>query len=67
MTFKSLFSFRKPGGHAGSDASMIVFLMMALVFVPILAAHVAVQWHDQIGQAGARHLAAAVNMLVSMF
>lgn len=67
MNFKSLFYFRQPGERAGSDAGMIVFLMMALVFVPIMGAHAAMQWHDQIGHIGINQLAAIVNMLISLF
>ena len=41
MTFKSLFTFRKTAVRGGQndDAGMIVILMMALVFVPIVVAH----------------------------
>ena len=44
MTFKSLFTFRKAAAQGGQhdDAGMIVILMMALVFVPIVIAHVSV-------------------------
>ena len=44
MTFKSLFTFRKAAVQGGQndDAGMIVILMMALVFVPIVIAHAAV-------------------------
>ena len=35
MTFKSLFTFRHARGEQ-SSAGVIVFLMMALVFVPII-------------------------------
>ena len=67
MIFKSLFSFHHAGERGDSDAGMIVFLMMALVFVPILGAHAAVQWHGQIGHLGTHQFAAIVNMLVSLF
>lgn len=67
MTFKSLLNFRRTRERADTDAGMIVFLMMALVFVPIIAAHAAVQWQDQAAQIGAQQLASIVNMLVSLF
>lgn len=70
MTFKSLFSFRQSvvrSTRSDNDAGAIVFLMMALVFVPIILAHAAVAWQDQIGQIGTHPLAAIINMLVSVF
>lgn len=70
MNFKSLLNFRLSGNQrvrSESDAGMIVFLMMALVFLPIMAAHAAVVWHDAIGQIGTHQLAAITNMLVSLF
>ena len=56
MTFKSLFTFRKAAVQAGQsdDAGMIVILMMALVFVPIVIAHAAVMWPASAGAASAR-------------
>lgn len=67
MTFKSFFSFRHSRDNADSDAGVIVFLMMALVFVPIVGAHAAVQWQDQLSHIGTQQLAAIVNMVVSLF
>lgn len=70
MNHKSLLQFRFSRKNSiGSDtnAGMIVFLMMALVFVPIMAAHAAMLWHDAIGQIGTNQLAAITNMLVSLF
>lgn len=71
MTFKSLFAYHRARERADNrvdtNAGMIVFLMMALVFVPIMAAHAAVQWQDQAGPIGAQKLASIVNMLVSLF
>ncbi|MEI8179091.1 hypothetical protein [Aestuariivirga sp.] len=51
MTFKSLFTFRKAAVQGGQndDAGMIVILMMALVFVPIVIAHAAVMLPDAPG------------------
>lgn len=65
MTFKSLFSPRKvsPAGTSG-DAGMIVILMMALVFVPIVAAHAASMWH---GELGTQQLAGVFNVLLRAF
>lgn len=70
MNNTSLLQFRlsgKENGRSDTDAGIIVFLMMALVFVPIAAAHVAVLWQDQIGQISTNQLAAIGNMLVSLF
>ena len=48
MDFKTPFTFRKAAVERGQtdDAGMIVILMMALVFVPIVIAHAAVMWPD---------------------
>ena len=71
MIFKSLFSLRKSRAaerHDGSDAGMIVFLMMALVFVPIAAAHAAMIWHDQLSAlAGPQQLATIVGKFLTVF
>ena len=66
MTFKSLFTFRKAAVQAGQsdDAGMIVILMMALVFVPIVIAHAAVMWP---ASAGAQQLAGMFNALLNTF
>lgn len=47
MTFKTFFTYRKPAAQGGEtdDAGMIVVMMMALVFVPIVVAHAASMWH----------------------
>jgi hypothetical protein len=63
MIFKSLKSRR--GENA--SASVIVFLMMALVFVPVMAAHVAVVWQDQLPSVGPQQLAAIVNAILPAF
>jgi hypothetical protein len=47
---------------------MIVFLMMALVFVPIMAAHAAMIWHDQLSAlAGPQQLATIVGRFFTVF
>lgn len=43
---------------------MIVILMMALVFVPIVAAHAASMWH---GELGTQQLAGVFNVLLRAF
>jgi len=66
MIYKSLFSFRKSAAAErgqGDDAGMIVILMMALVFVPVAVAHLAVMWPG----AGAQQLAGIVNVLLRTF
>jgi hypothetical protein len=66
MTFKSLFSFRKAAVQGGQsdDAGMIVILMMALVFVPIVIAHLAVMWP---ASAGTQQLAGMFSALLKTF
>jgi hypothetical protein len=51
MDFKTPFTFRKAAVQGGQsdDAGMIVILMMALVFVPIVIAHAAVMLPDAPG------------------
>ena len=63
MIFKTPFSFKADRGDQTS-AGVIVFLMMALVFVPIMAAHVAMAWG---GAAGPQQLAALVNAILLAF
>ncbi len=65
MIFKSLFSFRKTAAPRAQsdDAGMIVILMMALVFVPIVAAHVAGMWPGN----GAQQLAGFMDILLRTF
>lgn len=66
MTIKSLFSFRKAAVQGGQsdDAGMIVILMMALVFVPIVIAHAAVMWP---ATAGAQQIAGMFSALLKTF
>lgn len=66
MTFKSLFTFRKAAVQGGQsdDAGMIVILMMALVFVPIVIAHAAVMWP---GASGSHQLASLVDVILKTF
>ena len=66
MTFKSLFTFRKAAVQGGQndDAGMIVILMMALVFVPIVIAHAAVMWP---AGAGTQQLAGMFSALLKTF
>jgi hypothetical protein len=66
MTFKSQVPSRHARGEQTS-AGAIVFLMMALVFVPIIAIHLAITWHDQISAYAPQQLAAIVNMLLTTF
>lgn len=61
MTFKSQDPSRNDGN---SSVGSIVFLMMALVFVPIMAVHVALAWQDQLADFGPQQLAAIVNMIL---
>lgn len=65
MTFKSLFTFRKAAVQGGQndDAGMIVILMMALVFVPIVIAHASVMLPD----APATQIASAFSALLKTF
>ena len=71
MIFKSLFSLRNSRGRDArndSDAGMIVFVMMALVFVPIIAAHAAMIWRDQLSAlAGPQQLATIVGRFFTVF
>lgn len=67
MTLKSLFTPRSAAaGKASADsgAGGIVILMMALVFVPVVAAHAVVLWQDQFG---AQQIAAIVSVLLRTF
>ena len=51
MISKSLLFFRKTHGSSRgerSDAGTIVLLMMALVFVPIITAHMVLAWHGDL-------------------
>jgi hypothetical protein len=66
MTFKSLFTFRKAAAQGGQsdDAGVIVILMMALVFVPIVIAHAAVMWPDA---PGTHQLAGLFNVILKTF
>ena len=66
MTFKSQLTFRHARGEQTS-AGAIVFLMMALVFVPIIAIHLAITWHDQISAYAPQQLATIVNMILPAF
>ncbi len=65
MIFKNLLLPRKVSAERaqGDDAGMIVILMMALVFVPIVAAHVAGMWPG----GGAQQLAGFVDVLLKTF
>jgi hypothetical protein len=49
-----------------SSAGAIVFLMMALVFIPIIAVHAVMAWHEQLTTAP-QQLAAIVNFALSAF
>jgi len=50
-----------------SSAGVIVFLMMALVFVPVIAAHAAMVWKDQLWELAPPQLTAFVNLALSVF
>lgn len=65
MTFKSLFTFRKAAAQGGQndDAGMIVILMMALVFVPIVVAHASAM----LPEAPATQIAGAFSALLKTF
>jgi hypothetical protein len=65
MTFKSLFTFRKAAvkGGQNDDAGMIVILMMALVFVPIVVAHASMMMPEAPGT----QIAAAFSALLKTF
>ena len=67
MIYKSLFSFRKSAAverGTSDDAGMIVILMMALVFVPIVIAHAAVMWP---AATGTHQLASLVDVILKTF
>ncbi len=59
----SRFLEASPNASAGG----IVVLMMALVFVPIIAAHAAMAWWHEIAEIAPRQLAAVVNLALSAF
>lgn len=65
MTFKSLFTFRKAAVQGGQhdDAGMIVILMMALVFIPIIVAHASMMLPD----GPATRIAGAFSALLQTF
>ena len=68
MHIKSLLS----SSHAGrtrqdAGAGVIVLLMMALVFVPIMTAHAVLAWQERLADIGPRHLAAIINMIFPGF
>jgi tetrahydromethanopterin S-methyltransferase subunit D len=64
MIFKSL--QRSPDARENSSAGVIVLLMMALVFVPIIGAHAAMIWHNELAL-GTGRLAAIVNLVLPVF
>jgi hypothetical protein len=64
MNSKSLQRSRDAREH--SSAGVIVLLMMALVFVPIMGAHAVMIWHDQLAGAP-QQLASIVSMALSAF
>ena len=66
MIFKSRNSAVKSRGDQ-SHAGGIVVLMMALVFVPVIAVHVAVAWHDQLAGVDPLRLAATVGDFLPAF
>ena len=65
MDFKTPFTFRNAAVQGGQSdgAGMIVILMMALVFVPIVAAHLAVM----LPEAPATQLAGMFSALLKTF
>ena len=65
MDFKTPFTFRKAVAQGGQtdNAGMIVILMMALVFVPIVIAHAAVM----LPEAPATQLAGMFSALLKTF
>jgi hypothetical protein len=67
MIFKSFFTARKRRDRGEGDAGLIVFLMMALVFVPIIAAHAAVAFHEQLAGVAPQQLAAIVQLILPRF
>jgi hypothetical protein len=64
MNSRSLQRSREGRDH--SSAGVIVFLMMALVFVPIMAAHAAMAWKDQLAEAP-QQLATILGMALAVF
>jgi hypothetical protein len=66
MIFKSLFTSRKaaPQGGKSDDVGMIVAIMMALVFVPVVAAHAASMWP---ADADPQQLAGMFSALLKIF
>lgn len=66
MTFKSQDPSRNGRGEQ-SSAGIIVFLMMALVFVPIIAIHAVLAWPERLSGFGPQQLAAVVNMIFPVF
>lgn len=64
MTFKSQDQVRNRRGDQ-SSVGAIVFLMMALVFVPLMAVHVAMAWPDRLAFAP-QQLAAMVSALLAL-
>ena len=70
MHIKSLFSFRNGVSRSAaheSGAGIIVFLMMALVFVPIIAAHAAMLWQAGRADIALPQIAGIVNLIVRAF
>jgi hypothetical protein len=41
--------------------------MMALVFVPVIGAHAAMVWHNELAELGSERLAAIVNMVLPVY
>lgn len=68
MNIKSLFSSsRAERARQESGAGVIVLLMMALVFVPIMGVHAALAWQEQLADIGPQQIAAIVNMIVPAY
>jgi hypothetical protein len=65
MIFKSLQRSRDAREH--SSAGVIVLLMMTLVFVPIIGAHAAMIWHDELAALDPERLAAIVSNMLPAF
>ena len=59
-------SLHRPRDARDSSAGVIVLLMMALVFLPIIAAHAAMVWKDQLAEAP-HQLAIILGMALSIF
>lgn len=66
MILKSLFTFRRAAVQGGrkDGAGMIVIMMMALVFVPIVVAHAAMMVP---ANAGAQQIAGMFSALLKTF